>query len=481
MPRSRSTLTLLAVALATFMTYLDNNIVNVAMPAIERDLHLTISGLEWVVSAYILVFASLLLAGGRLADVFGRKRLFTIGLGIFTVASLTAGLAGTAAELVTSRAVQGLGAALVTPTTLAIISATFTDTRQRAAAVGIWSGVGALALAVGPLLGGLLSQHASWQWIFFINVPIGVATLVLGWRVIAESKIESGPRRLDVPGVLTSAVALLALTYGLIEGQSHGWTSLFILSCFAVALVLGITFVAVELRSRQPMVALALFRERVFSGGLVALMMWAFGLFGIYFFTSLYLQNVLGFSPTKAGLAFLPMALLMAAGAVVSERVTHRIGAARVVGFAMTLMAAGIASVSLLSADATFVDLMPGFAVIGIGGGLTVPLTAAVLDAMPREEAGVASGIFNAAREISGLLGITVIGAILAARQSGLLAGGSTPVDAFLGGYRTGILVAAALVLAGAVAALVGLRASAGSSGLRPRGGAQREFDQIAG
>src|ERR1700712_1110836 len=218
MPRSRSTLTLLAVALATFMTYLDNNIVNVAMPAIQHELHLTISGLEWVVSAYILVFASLLLAGGRLADVVGRKRLFLVGLGIFTLASLTAGLAGTATELVASRAVQGLGAALVTPTTLAIISATFTDARKRAAAVGIWSGGGALALAVGPLLGGLLSQHASWEWIFFINVPIGIATFALGARVIEESKSEAGPRRLDVPGVLTSAVGLFALTFALIEG-----------------------------------------------------------------------------------------------------------------------------------------------------------------------------------------------------------------------------------------------------------------------
>ena len=481
MPRPGPTLTLLAVALATFMTYLDNNIVNVAMPAIQQDLHLTISGLEWVVSAYILVFASLLLAGGRLADVFGRKRLFLIGLGIFTVASLAAGLAGTAAELVTSRAVQGLGAALVTPTTLAIISATYTDARKRAAAVGIWSGVGALALAVGPLLGGVLSQHASWEWIFIINVPVGIATLLLGWRVIPESRIEAGPRRLDVPGVLTSAVGLLALTYGLIEGQSRGWTSPVILTCFAVAVLLGAAFVTVERRSRQPMVALALFRERVFSGGLIALMMWGFGLFGIYFFTSLYLQNVLGFSPTKAGLAFLPMALLMAAGAVISEQITHRVGAARVVGFAMVLMAAGIASVSFLSADATYLDLMPGFAVIGIGGGLTVPLTASVLDAMPRAEAGVASGIFNAAREISGLLGITVIGAILAARQSGLLTTGSTPVDAFLGGYRVGILVAAGLVLAGALAALIGLRRPAGTTGLRPRRGARDDFAEIAG
>ncbi len=458
MEQPKSKLTLLTVALATFMTYLDNNIVNVAMPAIQKDLHLTISGLEWVVSSYILVFASLLLAGGRLADVFGRKKLFLIGLGIFTVASLAAGLAGNATALVISRSVQGLGAALVTPTTLAIISATFTNARQRATAVGIWSGVGALALAVGPLLGGVLSQHATWEWIFILNVPIGALTFVMGVRVITESRRDSGPRRLDVSGLGTSALALLALTYGLIEGQSRGWTSPLIVACFVVAVVLGAAFLWIERRNAQPMIAMSLFSERVFSGGLIALMMWGFGLFGIYFFTSLYLQNVLGFSPTKAGLAFLPMALLMAAGAVVSEQLSRRLGAHRVVAFAMLLMAGGIAWVSLLSADTSFLGLMPSFAVIGIGGGLTVPLTASVLDAMPREEAGVASGIFNASREISGLLGVTVIGAILATRQSGLVAAGSSAVDAFLGGYSTGGLISAALVVAGAIAAYLGLR-----------------------
>lgn len=458
MEQPKSKLTLLTVALATFMTYLDNNIVNVAMPAIQKDLHLTISGLEWVVSSYILVFASLLLAGGRLADVFGRKKLFLIGLGIFTVASLAAGLAGNATALVISRSVQGLGAALVTPTTLAIISATFTNARQRATAVGIWSGVGALALAVGPLLGGVLSQHATWEWIFILNVPIGALTFVMGVRVITESRRDSGPRRLDVSGLGTSALALLALTYGLIEGQSRGWTSPLIVACFVVAVVLGAAFLWIERRNAQPMIAMSLFSERVFSGGLIALMMWGFGLFGIYFFTSLYLQNVLGFSPTKAGLAFLPMALLMAAGAVVSEQLSRRLGAHRVVAFAMLLMAGGIAWVSLLSADTSFLGLMPSFAVIGIGGGLTVPLTASVLDAMPREEAGVASGIFNASREISGLLGVTVIGAILATRQSGLVAAGSSAVDAFLGGYSTGGLTSAALVVAGAIAAYLGLR-----------------------
>ena len=459
----RRTWTLIAVALATFMTYLDNNIVNVALPVIQRDLHLSTAGLEWIVSGYILVFASLLLAGGRLADVYGRRRLFAIGLIIFTVASFVAGLAGSADVLVAARAVQGLGAALLTPTTLAIISATYPDPRERNMAVGVWSAVGALALALGPLLGGLISDHLSWGWIFFINVPVGIATLALGLWAISESRESSAPRRLDMPGVVLSSVALFGLTYSLIEGHDRGWTSPIILGGFLLAATLGLAFVWREQHTAEPMVAMGLFRERVFSGGLIALIMWGFGIFGIYFFTSLYLQNVLGFSPTEAGAAFVPMALLMAAGAIASEGVARRIGAYRSVGLAMTLMAAGIASVSLLGADATFWQLMPSFAAIGVGGGLTVPLTATVLSAMPRDEAGVASGIFNASREVSGLLGITVIGAILTARQGEALRSGHSPVDAFLSGYQLGLLVAAVLVAAGGVAAYLGLRTARGS------------------
>jgi EmrB/QacA subfamily drug resistance transporter len=459
----RRTWTLIAVALATFMTYLDNNIVNVALPVIQRDLNLSTAGLEWIVSGYILVFASLLLAGGRLADVYGRKRLFAIGLVIFTAASLVAGLAGSADVLVGARAVQGLGAALLTPTTLAIISATYPDPRERNMAVGVWSAVGALALALGPLLGGLISDHLSWGWIFFINVPVGIATLALGLWAISESRESSAPRRLDLPAVVLSSVALFGLTYSLIEGHDRGWTSPIILGGFLLAATLGLAFVWREQHTAEPMVAMSLFRERVFSGGLIALIMWGFGIFGIYFFTSLYLQNVLGFSPTEAGAAFVPMALLMAAGAIASEGVARRIGAYRSVGLAMALMAAGIASVSLLGADATFWQLMPSFAAIGVGGGLTVPLTATVLSAMPRDEAGVASGIFNASREVSGLLGITVIGAILTARQGEALRSGHSPVDAFLSGYQLGLLVAAVLVAAGGVAAYLGLRTARGS------------------
>jgi EmrB/QacA subfamily drug resistance transporter len=460
---TRRTWALIAVSLATFMTYLDNNIVNVAIPAIQRDLHLDTAGLEWVVSGYILVFASLLLAGGRLGDLFGRRRLFLIGLGVFTAASLAAGLAGSADILVASRAVQGLGAALVTPTTLAIISAIYTDARERAAAVGIWSAVTALSLAIGPLLGGVISQHLAWGWIFFINVPIGVGTMALGlWAIDPEVADAATVRqRIDLPGLLTSALALFAVTYALIEGHDRGWTAPVIVGSFVAAAVLGIVFVVVELRSAAPMVKVSLFTERVFSGGIVAIVIWGFGLFGIYFFTSLYLQNALGFSPTEAGAAFVPMALLMAVGSVVSERAATTLGAHRVVGAGMLLMGVGIAAISLIGRDASYLSLMPSFTLIGIGGGLSVPLTAMILGTMPTEEAGVASGIFNAAREMAGLLSITVIGAILTTRQSAAIRAGHDPLDAFLTGYRTGLLVAAVLVAAGGVAAFLALRGTA--------------------
>jgi EmrB/QacA subfamily drug resistance transporter len=449
---------LVTVSLATFMTYLDNNIVNVAIPAIQRDLHLSTSALEWVVSGYILTFASLVLAGGRLADIYGRRRLFVLGLGVFTAASLVAGFASGDAVLIASRAIQGLGAALVTPTTLALISATFTTTRERAMAVGIWSAIGALALAVGPLFGGLISQHLAWGWIFFINVPAGLATIALALWAVPDDSASAARHRLDVPGILTSAVALFALTYGLIEGHDKGWTSAVILAAFGLAATALVAFAVIERRSLEPMVDVSLFTDRVFSGGIIAIVMWGFGLFGIYFFTSLYLQNVLGFSPTVAGAAFVPMALLMAVGATVAERVASAVGPYRAVGAAMFLMAIGIGTVSLLGRDATFLELMPSFAVIGVGGGLSVPLTSMVLGAMPVHQAGVASGIFNAAREVAGLLGITVIGAILTARQGAQLAAGHAPVDAFLSGYRIGLIVAAILVAAGGVAAFVALR-----------------------
>jgi EmrB/QacA subfamily drug resistance transporter len=463
--------TLIAVALVTFLTYLDNNIINVAIPTIQRDLGLSQSGVEWVVSAYILVFAGLLLAGGRLADVFGQKRVFVVGLSIFTGASLAAGLAGQVDVLIASRAVQGLGAALLTPTTLAILAATFPKPAEQARAVGAWSAAGAVALAVGPLLGGLLSQHVSWHWIFFINVPVGVATLALG--AVAIPSVQRRRRRsMDVRGVAVSAGALLALTYALIQGPQAGWGSPSIVVAFALTAVAAIVFVALERRVADPMLDLSLFGNRTFSGATIALMLWAFGLFGIYFFTSLYLQHVLRFSATTAGAAFVPMALLIATGAAVSDRVAARIGPNRAVAIAMALMGGGIISVSVLGAGTTLAELMPSFAVIGLGGGLTTPLTATILKSMPADRSGVASAVFNASREVAGLLGITAIGVVLRIRETGELHLGHTPVTAFLSGYRLGLVMAGLLVTAGAVVAWLSLRdapAAAPKSAPAPR------------
>jgi EmrB/QacA subfamily drug resistance transporter len=443
---------LVTVALATFMTYLDNNIVNVALPTMQRHLHLSVAGLEWVVSAYILMFASLLLLGGRLADLWGQRRLFLIGLSIFTLASLAAGLSSGVEVLIASRALQGVGAALVTPTTLGMISSVFSETRERNAAVGAWNAVGALALALGPLLGGLISEHLTWGWIFLINVPVGVATLALGSAVL-PARTQTAGRPIDALGLALSSLSLFSLTYALIEGPRLGWSSPDIAACFVVAAVSAVAFAAAESRASDPMIPMKLFRERVFVGGTIAVMMWAFGLFGIYFYTSLDLQGVLGFSPVLAGLSFLPMALLMVVGAVASEPLARRVGAARLVSLAMFVMAAGIASAVLLGRHTSFLALMPSFAVIGVGGGLTTPLIANVLGVMPPEDAGIASGIFNASREVAGLLGITLIGVVVSAREAAVARHVADPAGAFLSGYRLGLLAAAALVAAGGAAA----------------------------
>jgi EmrB/QacA subfamily drug resistance transporter len=432
------------------MTYLDNNVINVAIPTIQRNLHLSVSGLEWVVSSYLLTLAGLLLVGGRLADVYGRRRLFLIGMAVFTLSSLAAGLAGSGGVLIASRAVQGVGAALLMPTTLAIIMSTFTSARERNTAIGIWASVGALALALGPVVGGLISQHVRWGWIFLINVPVGVITFAIALFYVRESREESATHQLDVPGLVTSALALFALTYALIEGGTKGWTSPLIIGAFALAAAAAAGFGVIENRGRNPMVPLSMFRPREFSGGTGTMMIWAFGILGIYFFTSLYLQNTLGFSPTKAGLAFVPMALCVAVFAGLAPRVEARAGAHRTVAFGMLLMVIGLSLFARLGLHAGYSSLLPGFMLFGAGAGLmNVPLTNAVMHATPPDRSGIASALLNASREVAGLLGITVIGAVLRTREAAALRAGARPVDAFVDGYHTGLLVTIALLAAG--------------------------------
>ena len=495
---------LAAMSLAAFLAYLDNNIVNVAIPTIQRSLHLSVSGLEWVVSSYLLTLAGLLLVGGRLADVYGRRRVFQLGLAVFTVSSLASGLADSGGVLIASRAVQGIGAALLMPATLAVIVAAFTEARERNTAIGIWAASGALALSLGPALGGLISQHLHWGWIFLINVPIGVLTFVITARYVTESRAESPAdlplpgrlhpadsragsrtgsvaRRLDLPGLVTSAVALFALTYALIEGSVRGWTSPLILAAFALAAVAAAAFLAIESRAASPMVPLSMFRSREFSGGTATMMIWAFGVLGIYFFTSLYLQQTLGFSPVKAGLAFVPMALCVAVFAGLAPQVQARAGAHRTVAFGMLLMVVGLVLFARLGLHASYASLLPGFLLFGAGAGLmNVPLTNAVMAATPAVRAGIASALLNASREVAGLLGITVIGAVLRTRQSAALRAGAGPVHAFLDGYHTGLLVTIALMAAGVLVSYLSLRPRPAAPGRDGRDGRGRRAEITA-
>jgi EmrB/QacA subfamily drug resistance transporter len=446
-------------------------VINVAIPTIQRSLHLSVSGLEWIVSSYLLVLAGLLLAGGRLADIYGRRRMFFAGLVIFTLSSLAAGLAGSGGFLIGARAVQGLGGALLMPAALAIISHVFTDARERTMAIGVWGAVGALGLALGPVIGGVISQHVHWGWIFLINVPLGVITFAIAAPSVPESRAEGQSRRLDIPGLVISALALFALTYALIEGPDSGWTSPRIVVSFAVAALAGAVFLAVEARGEQPMVPLGIFRNRAFSGGIVTMMIWAFGILGIYFFTSLYLQRILGFSPTKAGLAFVPMALTIAVAATLAPRVTALIGGHRTVSFGLLLMVAGLIMIARLGVGVGYGSLMPGFMLFGVGAGLmNVPLTNEVLESSPTRLAGVASALLNDSREVAGLLGITVIGAVLSTRESSALRGGAPAPQAFIDGYHTGLWVAIGLLAAGVVLSYVSLR---------PRPAAQGELTEV--
>ncbi|GIE96239.1 MFS transporter [Paractinoplanes rishiriensis] len=446
----------MAVSLGTFMTYLDNNVVNVALPSIQRDLGLTLEGLEWIASSYVLVFAGLLLAGGRIADVLGMRGTFFAGLAIFTAASVAAGLAQSQEVLLAGRAVQGVGAALLTPAALALLPALFPDPRERGAAIGIWGGVGALALAIGPLTGGWLSEHASWGWIFLINAPIGVATALLA-AISIPAGVRGTSRGLDLPGLLASSVSLFALTYGLIEGESRGWTSGTILGSFGIAAVAAIAFVVIETRTANPMMNLGFLRRRVFSGGLLAMGLWAFGVFGIYFYTAIYLQNVLGFSPTGAGAAFVPMALVMAVTAVVAPRLEVRFGAGRTVAAGLAIMAVAVFGISGYGAGTTYLDLLGWFVLYGVGGGMLVPLNNVIVSALPSGHAGIASGMLNVSREVFGLLGITILGAILTNR-AGAAAG--TEMERYLSGYQFSLVVAALLVAVGVPVALYALRST---------------------
>ncbi len=447
-PENKKWWTLAAVSFGLFMIMLDNTVVNVALPSIQSDLGVGLSELEWIVAGYALTFAALMLTGGKLADAYGRRLIFVVGIAIFTLSSLACGLATSGGMLISARIVQGVGAALMNPATLSIIAATFAP-RERGKAIGIWAGTSALALAIGPLVGGLLTQHLSWSWIFFVNIPVGILGIAASYLLIDESR-DSTHERLDIPGLVTSGIGLFALTFGLIEANTYGWGSARIVTAFVLAVVLLVAFVVLEQRQRAPMLDLSLFRNSTYTGANVAMLMTALSMFGVFFFVSLYMQNVLGYSPVQTGAAFLPMTLIIILVAPIAGKVSDLYGSRWLIGAGMTLLSVQLFYFSTLGADATFWSLFPGLAIGGVGMSLTMtPSAAAATRAVPVDKSGVGSAVLNACRQVGGSIGIALMGAIVAHE-----AGGRRTTEAFLDGFSLSLQVAGAIALVGALVAI---------------------------
>ena len=456
-PENRKWWTLVAVAFGLFMIMLDNTIVNVALPTLQRSLHLKIAELEWVVTGYALTFGALMLTGGKLADLFGRRLVFVVGLVIFTGSSLACGLAGSASPLIAWRVVQGIGAALMNPATLSIITVTFPP-RQRGTAIGIWAGVSALALAIGPLVGGLITQHIGWSWIFFINVPVGVLGIVAAFLFIDESRDTSQEQRPDVPGLATSGLGLFALEYSLIEANSYGWTSGRILAGFAIAAASLVGFVLLERHQRLPMLDLSLFRNKTFAGANSVMLLVGLAMFGVFFYVSLYVQQVLGYTATQAGASFLPWTLLIILLAPQAGRLSDKIGSRSLVAGGMVVLTGSLVLFARMGAHESFWGLLPAMLLGGVGmSAAMAPVTAAAMSSVRPEKAGVGSAVLNSMRQVGGSLGIAIMGAIVAAGAGGSIQSGHPNPAAFLNGFHHALDTAAAIALVGGLLAALTL------------------------
>ncbi len=452
------------VCVAQFMVILDATIVNVALPTIQRGLHFSPTGLQWIVNAYTLVFGGFLLLGGRAADLFGTQRLFIAGLILFTGASLMNGVAGSAGMLVGGRAIQGLGAALVSPAALAIVTRTFRDGAERTKALGVWSAIAAGGGAAGLLLGGVLTETLSWRWVFFINLPIGVAAGLLALRMITNEVGEEKPETSDVAGAVTVTGGLLLLVYAIVKAESYGWGSGRTIGLFLAAVALLVSFVVVELRSRAPLIRLDIFRTRSLTAANAAMLLVASGLFAMFFFASLYVQQLRGYSPIRAGLAFLPFTFGIVIGAGLAQQFIKRLGVRAVTLTGLSVATVGMLLYTHLSLTGSyFGELFPAVMVTSIGMGLTfVPVTLLATTNIPAEDAGLASGLFNTSQQIGGALGLAVLSTLAATRTSHRLAGVASPsfserAGALVTGYHLAFLIGAVLtaVAIGLLATLI--------------------------
>jgi len=447
MTSRRSVWTLAIVSIALFMVTLDNLVVTTALPSIRADLGASIEGLEWTVNAYTLAFAVLLLTGAALGDRFGRRRMFVIGLGIFTLASAGAALAPTTGALIGARAVQGLGAAIVAPLTLTLLSTAF-PAEKRGIALGIWSGVSGLGVALGPVVGGAVIDGISWQWIFWLNVPIGLVLAPVAARVLQESY---GPaRRLDLGGLVLASAGLLGLTFGIVRGNGQGWTSPQILASLIAGALFLVAFVIWELRQKEPMLPMRFFRSRAFSATNGVSFAMYFGIFGSIFLLAQFFQSVQGYSPLEAGLRTLPWTGMPMIVAPLAGAFSDRIGSRPLMAAGLALQAIALVWIHQVNAvDVPYGLLVPAFVMGGTGMALVfAPAANAVLSSVRPEEAGQASGATNAIRELGGVLGVAVLASVFSG------AGGFQSGEAFIAGLDPALLVGAAVLALGAITAL---------------------------
>ena len=458
--RSTPDWVVLAIAcVAQFMVVLDVSIVNVALPSIGRDLHYSATGLQWVVNAYVLTFAGFLLLGGRAADLFGRRRVYLVGLGLFTAASLLGGLAQNSAWLTAARAAQGIGGALLSPATLTIIVTTFSGARM-AKALGVWSAVAGGGGAAGAILGGVLTAEVSWRWILFVNIPIGIAGAMAAAIYLTETRRDLGSRSLDIGGALTVTAGLGVLVYAIVGTDTHPWGSARTLSLLSVAAGLLAAFILIEARNvRAPLVPFRLFRSRSLTGANLVMFLVGGAFFSMWYFVSLYLQNVLGFSPLRAGMAFLPMAICIMAGAQISSRIVPRTGVRPLLVVGTLVAAGGFAWLAQIGPHSTYWSAVfgPGCLISAALGVLFTPLAAAGTAGVAPTEAGLASGVLNTSRQMGGSIGLAALATVAVDRSHSVLAGPrhATASAALTAGYARAFLVSSMLVAGALVASWI--------------------------
>jgi EmrB/QacA subfamily drug resistance transporter len=461
------------IVTAQFMVILDVAIVNVALPSIKTDLHFSETNLQWVISAYAILFGGALLLGGRLADLLGRRRLFMTGLGLFAASSLLCGLAWSESSLIAFRAVQGLGGALLAPAALSLLMTTFAEGRERNVALGIYGAVSGSGAAVGVLLGGLLTSYLSWSWIFFINVPVGLAAIAFAPVLLRESRADLAHRHFDVPGAVSITAGLMLLVYATTRAATHGWGAASTLLLLGSSAALVLAFVALELRSRSPLLPLRIFRLRTLTGANIAMSIVGAAAFSEFFLLTLYLQDVLHYSAVQSGAAFSAFALSVVVMSNVAQAVVGRLGVRTTLTLGLLASAVSIAALTRLPVEGHyFWDLFPWFVLGGSGMAFSfVPVTIAGLAGVDRSDAGVASGLINTSRQIGGAIGIAAVSAIAATSTSTFATANAvraTSGAALAHGFQTGLYVLTGLLLVGAAVVVALVRSPAQAAAAAP-------------